>query len=199
MRTVTNNAPPGGTPVAVVSVSPVVLAAPDRGTDLQVRVSAPVSGSQLPLIVFAHGYHNSADGYAPLVQYWAARGFVVLQPTFLDSLTLNLAPDDLRTPDIWRIRVQDMHRVFDYLDHLDQFEAAVPGLAGRLDRRRIAAVGHSWGAQMAGMVLGARIIGADGQPGESMADARVQVGVLLSATGAGGADLQPFAAEHFPS
>ena len=190
-----NSAPSGGTPTPVVSVGPVVLAAPERGTDLQVRVSAPASGSQLPLIVFAHGFGNSADGYAPLVQYWAARGFVVIQPTFLDARTLGLAADDPRQPDIWRIRVQDMKQI---LDSLDQLEAAVPGLAGRLDRGRIAAAGHSYGAQTAGMLLGARVVGAEGRAGEDMADARVQVGVLLSAAGQGGADLQPFAAEHFP-
>ncbi len=182
-------------PAPVVSVGPVVLAAPGRGADLQVRISAPVTGSQLPLIVFAHGFGSSLDGYAPLVQYWAARGFAVLQPTFLDSRTLALAPDDPRQPTIWRQRVLDMKSV---LDHLDQLEAAVPGLAGRLDRRRVAAVGHSYGAQTAGMLLGARVLGADGQPGESLADPRIQVGVLLSATGEGGANLQPFAAQLFP-
>lgn len=63
----------------VVLVSPVVLPAPDRGHDLHVRVSAPATGAQLPVIVFAHGFGSSLDGYAPLVHYWAAHGFVVIQ------------------------------------------------------------------------------------------------------------------------
>ncbi|MCW3059531.1 MAG: hypothetical protein JWQ02_1352, partial [Capsulimonas sp.] len=54
-------------PTPVISVSPIVLSAPGRGVDLQVRVSAPVTGSQLPIIVFAHGFGSSLDGYAPLV------------------------------------------------------------------------------------------------------------------------------------
>ena len=57
-----------------VSVSPVVLPSPERGADLHVRVSAPVAGSELPIIVFAHGFGSSSDGYAPLAQFWAARG-----------------------------------------------------------------------------------------------------------------------------
>ncbi|MEJ7658478.1 MAG: alpha/beta fold hydrolase [Hymenobacter sp.] len=179
----------------MVSVGPVVLTAPGRGTDLQVRVSAPASGSQLPVIVFAHGFGGSLYSYTPLVQYWAARGFVVLQPTFLDSRLLALAPDDPRQPTIWHQRVLDMKNV---LDNLDQLEAAVPGLQGRVDHGRIAAVGHSYGGQTAGMLLGARVLGADGKPGEDLSDARVQVGVLLSAAGQGGADLKPFAAELFP-
>ena len=184
-----------GAPTRVVSVSPVVLAAPGRGADLQVRVSAPATGGYLPVIVFAHGFGNSADGYAPLVNFWAAHGFVVIQPTFLDSRTLALAPDDPRMPNIWRMRVEDLKRT---LDHLDVLEAAVPGLPGRLDRSRIAAAGHSYGAQTVGMLLGARVVGPDGRAGADLSDSRVKAGVLLSATGRGGADLGSFAAEHFP-
>jgi pimeloyl-ACP methyl ester carboxylesterase len=179
----------------VVSVNPVVLSAPERGEELRVRVSTPATGSQLPIIVFAHGFGSSLDGYAPLVNFWAAHGFVVIQPTFLDSRTLGLSPEDPRTPLIWRVRVQDIKRI---LDQLDLIEDSLPGLKGRLDRNRIAAVGHSYGAQTTGMLLGARVIGPDGTLGEDMSDPRIKAGVLLSAAGRGGDDLSPFEAEHFP-
>ncbi len=182
-------------PTPVVSVRSVVLSAPGRGEDIQVRVSAPATGQHLPIIVFAHGFGSSLDGYAPLVDFWAAHGFVVIQPTFLDSRTLGLSPEDPRTPSIWRFRVEDMKRV---LDHLDLIEASVPGLEGRLDRSHIAAVGHSYGAQTTGMLLGARVIAPDGSVGEDFSDSRIKVGVLLCATGRGGEDLGPFASEHFP-
>lgn len=179
----------------VVSVKPVVLSAPGRGEDLQVRVSAPAVGSELPIIVFSHGFGWSLDGYGPLVDYWAAHGFVVIQPTHLDSRTLNLAPEDPRTPRIWRFRVEDLKLI---LDQLDLIEASVPGLSGRLDRSRIAAAGHSWGGQTVSMLLGARVLDHNGEPGEDMSDSRIKAGVLLATTGKGGADLSPFAAEHFP-
>ncbi len=182
-------------PAPVVSLSPVVLSAPERGADLQVRVSAPVTGSRLPIIVFAHGFGSSSDGYGPLANFWAAHGFVVIQPTFLDSRTLGLGPDDPRTPSIWRFRVEDMKRI---LDRLDLIEDSVPGLEGRVDRSRIAAAGHSFGAQTTGMLLGARMIAPDGSLGEDMSDPRIKAGVLLCAGGRGGEDLSPFAAEHFP-
>lgn len=194
-------------PTPVVSVSPVVLAAPGRSAELQVRVSAPVTGSQLPVIVFSHGFGSSLDGYAPLVQYWAARGFVVLQPTFLDSRTLSSNPKanhgeavqaylaDPRKLKMWRFRVDDIEHL---LDQLDLLAEAVPGLPGRLDRSRIAAVGHSFGAQTTGVLLGARVLRPDGSLGEKLTDPRIKAGVLLSAGGRGGADLSPFAAEHFP-
>jgi dienelactone hydrolase len=179
----------------VISVRPVTLAAPDRGQDLQVRVCAPTTGRDLPVIVFSHGFSQSMDSYAPLADFWAARGFAVIQPTHLDSRALSLAPDDPRTPFIWRIRIDDLTRV---LDQLDAIEAAVPGLAGRVDRDRIAVAGHSWGAQTASTLAGARVIGADGDPGPSMADPRVKAAALLALTGTGGASLAPFAAENFP-
>ncbi|GLU54733.1 alpha/beta hydrolase family protein [Dyadobacter frigoris] len=182
-------------PTPVLSVSPILLSAPGRGEEIQLRVSAPTSGSQLPIIVFAHGYGSSLDGYAPLVNFWTANGFVVIQPTFLDSRTLALSPDDPRTPLIWKFRVEDMKQI---LDELDFIEDSVLGLKGRLDRSRIAAVGHSFGSQTAGMLLGARIIGIDGSFGEDMSDPRIKAGVLLTPAGKGGEDLSPFAAEHYP-
>ncbi|MGA4987703.1 alpha/beta hydrolase family protein [Nonomuraea bangladeshensis] len=179
----------------IVSVKPVVLPAPGRGEDLRVRVSAPATGRDLPVVVLSHGFGWSMDGYGPLADHWAAHGFVVVQPTHLDSRTLALPPDDPRTPLIWRWRVTDLRHV---LDRLDAVEAAVPGLAGRLDRDRIAVAGHSWGGQTASMLLGARVLDAAGRPGEDLSDPRVRAGVLLATPGSGGADLTPFAAEHFP-
>lgn len=181
-------------PSSIISVKPIVLAAPGRGEDLQVRVSAPASGHELPVIVFSHGFGLSLDSYSPLIDFWTAHGFVVMQPTHLDSRTLNLPPDDPRTPLIWRFRVEDMKRV---LDQLDQLEASVPGLSGRLDRSRIVAAGHSWGGQTTSMLLGARVLDPEGGAGEDMSDARIKAGVLLATPGLGGADLTPFAAEHF--
>ncbi|MET7750794.1 chlorophyllase [Micromonospora sp. NPDC005367] len=182
-------------PTPVIAVHPITLSAPDRGDDLHLRVSAPTTGRELPVIVFSHGFGQSATSYAPLVDFWASHGFVVIQPTHLDSRKLGLAPDDPRTPLIWRIRVDDLKRA---LDQLDRLESAVPGLAGRLDRTRIAVAGHSWGAQTASTLLGARVLDADGNPGEDLSDPRIRAGVLLAVTGRGGTDLSPFAAEHFP-
>ena len=190
----------------VVSVSPVSLSSPGREHDLQVRVSAPVRGSQLPLIIFSHGFGSSMDAYAPLVNYWAAQGFVVIQPTFLDSRTLGKNPEaghgeaiqaylkDPRKPMMWRYRVEDVKNV---LNQLDLIADSVPGLNGRLDLNRIAAVGHSFGAQTTAVLLGTRVIYGDGSLSEDMTDKRIKAGVLLSAGGRGGDALSTFANEHF--
>lgn len=179
----------------VVSVKPLVLPVPGRGEDLRVRVSAPVSGHALPVVLLAHGFGSSLEGYGPLADHWAAHGFVVVQPTHLDSRTVGLPQDDPRTPGIWRTRVGDLTRV---LDHLDVLEAAVPGLAGRVDRDRVAAAGHSFGGQTAGNLLGLRVPDPVSGTAQDLSDPRITAGVLLATAGRGGADLTPFAAEHFP-
>jgi pimeloyl-ACP methyl ester carboxylesterase len=167
--------------------------------DLQMRVSAPVTGHQLPVILLSHGHGrsnnlSSLNGYGPLANFWAAHGFVVIQPTHLDSKTLSLDPDGPEGPLFWRSRVEDMKRI---LDQLELIEASFPELSGRLDRSRVAVVGHSLGGHTAGMLLGARLTDPKDGTEVDMAEPRIKAGVLLSAPGNGGADLSTFAAEHY--
>jgi predicted dienelactone hydrolase len=194
---------PAGTvsaPAPVVSVSPVVLPAPGRAVDLQVRVSAPMTGSELPIVLLSHGHGpsnnlSSLNGYAPLANYWAAHGFAVIQPTHLDSATLGLRDcDDPEAPLYWRSRAQDMTRI---LDQLDVIEAAVPQLSGRLDPGKVAVAGHSMGGHTARLLLGARLTDPHDGTKVSLADPRIRAGVLLAAPGRGGDALSEFAAKNY--
>lgn len=181
-------------PTPTISIRPVRLPAPARGEDIQLRVSAPVSGDKLPVILFSHGFGSSMDGYTPLTEYWASRGFVVVQPTYLDARRLGLAPDDPRRPSIWRVRVEDAKRV---LDSISTIARAVPALEDRIDQSRIAAAGHSFGGQTTSMLLGARMV-AGGGAGEDMSDSRIRAGVLLASGGKGGADLSDVGRQMTP-
>ncbi|MBB5935062.1 alpha/beta hydrolase family protein [Streptomyces zagrosensis] len=187
-------------PTAVLSVSPVVLSTPDRAVDLEMRVSAPVTGSDLPVILLSHGqgYSNhlsSLNGYAPLANFWAAHGFVVIQPTHLSSRTLSLAPDAPGAPLYWRSRAEDMRRI---IDQLDVIEAAVPQLLGRLDHSKIAVAGHSMGGHTASLLLGTRL--TDPQDGKEvdLTDSRIKAGLLLAVPGRGGDALNASIAEALP-
>jgi predicted dienelactone hydrolase len=193
---------PVNAPTPVVSVSPVVLPASGRPVDLQLRVSAPMTGGNLPIVLLSHGHGfsnnlSSLNGYGPLANFWAAHGFVVIQPTHLDSKTLRgvVAADGPDGPLFWRSRAEDMSSI---LDRLDLVEAAVPALAGRLDRDRVAVVGHSMGGHTASMLLGMRVVDPRGGTDVDLSDARIKAGVLLAAPGNGGSDLSDVAAERYP-
>ncbi|MEU6214522.1 chlorophyllase [Streptomyces sp. NPDC047023] len=183
---------------AVVTYSPVVLQVPGRAVPLEVKVSMPATGDNLPVILFSHGHGasnflSSLNGYGPLAGFWASHGFVVLQPTHLDSKALALDPDGPEGPLYWKSRAQDMHYI---LDHLDEIEAAVPGLAGRIDRDKIAAAGHSLGGHTTCMLLGMRVTDPVDDIEVDLSDPRVKAGVVLAAPG-NGDDLAPFASEHY--
>lgn len=186
-------------PTPVVSVSPVVLPAPGRVADLHVRISAPATGSDLPVILLSHGLGpsnnlSSLNGYAPLANYWAAHGFVVIQPTHLDSRTLSLHTDTPGASPHWRTRAEDMTRI---LDQLDAIEDAAPQLAGRLDPSRVAVAGHSMGGHTASLLLGARLTDPHDGSEVELAEPRIKAGVLLAAPGRGGDALTEFTVENY--
>ena len=141
--------------IPTVSVSPVTLSASDRGLPLELRITAPKDGGDLPIILLSHGhgpslYLSSKDGYGPIANFYAEHGFVVIQPTHVNSKVAGLDPGAPGGPLFWRSRVEDMKLI---LDQFDKIEASVSAIAGRLDRSRIAAVGHSMGGQTVGMLL----------------------------------------------
>jgi len=191
---------PVNDPTPVSTFSPLVLAVSGRTVDLQLKVSAPATGTDLPVILLSHGhgpanFASSLYGYDPLAHFWAAHGLAVIQPTHLDATMLGLREaDDREAPLYWRSRPQDMSYI---IDRLDEIEASVPGLAGRLDARRIAAVGHSLGGHTVAMLCGQRATDpADGAEVD-LRDDRVKAGVLMAPPG-NGDDLAAFAREHYP-
>ena len=188
---------PMATPVC--SFHPVTFKIPERTADLQMRVSAPAMGSDLPVLLFSHGFGASnfiasMRGYGPLVDFYAAHGFVVIQPTHQSSKTLGLDPDGPEGALFWKSRAEDMRFI---MDHLDDIEARVPGLAGRLDKSRIAAAGHSMGGHTVALLAGMRV--TDPRTGEvvDLTDPRIGATVMFGTPG-DGADLAGFAKEHYP-
>ncbi|MFC5918620.1 chlorophyllase [Streptomyces pulveraceus] len=190
-----------GAPAPVLSFSPVVLSVPGRPVELRVRVSAPATGTALPVILLSHGhgpsYHlSSLNGYAPLADFWAAHGFVVVQPTHLTSRTLShLVADAPGAPDFWRSRAEDMTHI---LDRLDVIESTVPQLAGRIDHAKVALAGHSLGGFTAALLLGAGLTDPDTGNVVRLVEPRIRAGVLLAAPGRGGEVFNGPMAEQWP-
>ncbi|GAB2954527.1 alpha/beta hydrolase family protein [Nonomuraea fastidiosa] len=188
---------PAPDPEPVFSYHPVLIDVPQRPVPLAVRVTAPVNGTDLPVIVLSHGHGPSTFvpsfyGYGPLVNFWAAHGFAVIQPTHLDATFLGLREaDDPDAPLYLKWRADDLSRV---VDHLGEIERAVPGLAGRLDSSRIAAVGHSAGGQTVGLISGETFI-RDGATIGAVDD-RFGARVMIAAPGRG-EDMNGPAAEPY--
>jgi predicted dienelactone hydrolase len=84
------------------------------------------------------------------------------------------------------------------LDRLDEIEQAVPQLAGRTDRDKVAVAGHSLGSFTAELLLGARVTDPDAEEEVSALDPRITQGVLLGAIGRGGDTLNGFRSAHVP-
>ena len=180
-------------PELTIAYTPIRLPLADR-PPLELRLTAPASGSNLPVVLLSHGFGPSnhipsKDGYAPLAQFWAERGLAVIQPTHASSRVAGLDPEGPGGPFFWRERVGEMRAI---LDHLDEVERQAPAVAGRLDHARIAVAGHSFGGFTCSLLLGARL------QGEDFSDPRISAGVLLATPGRGGADLTPENAARFP-
>ena len=86
----------------------------------------------------------------------------------------------------WQDRPKDMTRI---LDRLDEIEDAVPGLKGRLDRNRVAALGHSFGGHTVSMLLG--MTNKDPRSGSVVTaqDRRIKAGILFGGMGSGGSSM----------
>ncbi|MFF0567493.1 alpha/beta hydrolase family protein [Streptomyces sp. NPDC004041] len=126
---------------------------------------APGAG-RFPVIVFSPGLSGVRTSNTVLAQEWASRGYVVAtldHPydaalTFVDGRPVRSRNKETVTEDRRKearyvkdnvdLRAADFGFVLDQLERLDRGEIAGP-LAGRLDTRRAAAVGHSRGGAAA--------------------------------------------------
>ncbi len=148
-----------------------------RNKDVRITVEYPTRSGSNPLIVFSPGYGGNNNSYVGLSSYWASQGYVVIRVAHADA---GKRPDG----DIWltqtqtdrRNRVRDVTFV---LDSLDVIEQRFPELQGKIDRAKIVAAGHSYGAYVAMLLGGVRTF-----PGSvSYADARIKAVVAMSPQG----------------
>jgi fermentation-respiration switch protein FrsA (DUF1100 family) len=103
---------------------------------------ARAAEGRYPVILFSGGAPGTPTDYEPLLATWAKLGYVVIAPEFpVSSLT---GP----TPVAWADQpdqVRDARFVLRRMLALDRAPVRDGGFAGLLDRRHIAAAGHSMG------------------------------------------------------
>ncbi len=115
-----------------------------------------------------------------LTELWASHGYVTIQPDHADSRALGVKVGDQSVFRDWQSRPADVSFI---LDSLSEIEATVPALKGKLDAKRIGMSGHSYGANTAQLVGGAKTY--FGSQERSYADPRVTAVAMLSGQGPG--------------
>jgi dienelactone hydrolase len=134
----------------------------------------------LPLVVFSHGIGGSRRGYTWLGQHFARHGIASLHLQHVGS------DRTLWTGNVFNLvgRLQGaaqegeaVARVQDLRFALDTLLASE--LAARFDANRIAAAGHSYGANTTLLASGARVLRGGGMV--DLADQRVRAAIVISA------------------
>jgi predicted dienelactone hydrolase len=152
-----------------------------RQRAVPVRLYWPEGAARVPLVVFSHGIGGSRQGYSYLGEHFAANGMASLHLQHVGSdrslWTANLLTLLGKLSDA-ALEREALERVRDLSFALDQL-LAHEGFGARVDRKRIAAAGHSYGANTAMLAAGASVL-RGGQP-LALRDARVRAAVLLSA------------------
>jgi len=146
---------------------------------LYVPAEAAAAGG-LPLLLFSHGLGGSRRGYSYLGAYLASQGLASLHVQHVGS------DRGLWTGNIFSLvgRLQDaakeseaLNRVADVRFALDQLLASEQGAA--IDLQRIAAAGHSYGANTTMLLSGARVQ----RQGQALPllEPRIKAAILISA------------------
>ena len=184
----------------VMTYSPLVIPVSDRPAEMHLKISAPVNGNNLPIVIFSHGhgpstYLSSLRGLAPLTEFFSSKGFIVIQPTHPDSKLLALDHTGPEGRLFLKSRAKDIHFI---LDNLDQILSTVPGLENRADKSQVSAIGHSLGALTVGMLAGAEV--TDNSTGETinLPDPRLKARVMIGAPGSPEGLNGDFALTNYP-
>ncbi|WP_311275980.1 acetylhydrolase [Methylobacterium sp. WCS2018Hpa-22] len=158
---------------------------PTRDRAVPARLYWPASATRkgpVPLIVFSHGLGGSRKGYSYLGEGWSARGIASLHIQHVGSDQtlwegnpillldrLDGAADEQEAIE----RTRDVSFGLDRLLHRDNpFQAAI-------DRKRVVAAGHSYGANTTLILTGAQVI-RNGKPIGGR-DPRFTASIVISA------------------
>ncbi len=162
-------------PFKVQTIKELVLEDTKRKKELQLRINHPDGKGPFPIIVFSHGAWGSKESHLGLAELWASHGYVTIQPNHSDSRALGVKVGDPKAFQGWQSRPVDISFILDSLGELEKKE---PALQGKFDAKRIGVGGHSFGANTAQLIGGAKAFLRDGE--KSFEDKRVTAVVLLS-------------------
>lgn len=184
------------------------LVATDEPRDREIELTCryPIAAGSHKLLVWCHGLGGSRHRSRDLAELWASHGFVVVQPTFEDSIehvarnhpefglerhhiddnewvtvpeVYEFMLGNLLQPAWWLARVADVVAV---LDQAPVLLDGVSDLAGTVDAAHVGVGGHSFGAYTSQLLSGVTI-DLPGAGPTSFRDDRVDAVVLASGQG----------------
>jgi dienelactone hydrolase len=145
------------------------------------RLYLPKESSSAPLVVFSHGIGGSREGYTYIGKYLAANGIAALHVQHAGSDRSLWFGNPIQM--VGRLQQaakesEAIARTQDIRFALDQVLADAE-LKQKIDPQRIAAAGHSYGANTTMLLSGARVQ-RDGKALD-LADSRIKAAVIISA------------------
>ncbi len=173
-------------PTTKVAVVCYIWHDPTRNCDVPVQIYYPTSGNgPFPIVIFSHGLGGTRQGYEYLGRYWAGSGYVSVHVQHVgsdDSVWKGKPLDEVRgsmeaavaKPENAINRPRDISFAIDQLLQLNS-QSDTP-FSGRLDGKRIAVAGHSFGAWTALAIAGEGV----GPTHISLADPRVKAAIVMS-------------------
>ena len=135
----------------------------------------------VPLVVFSHGLGGSRRGYSYFGSHLADSGIASLHPQHVGSDNSLWWGNPLRLTERLQSAAKEAEarsRALDIRFSLDQMLSSE--LAGLVDSSKIAVAGHSYGANTAMLVSGARVTTTQGDMAD-LRDQRIRSTILISA------------------
>lgn len=135
----------------------------------------------LPLVVFSHGLGGSRTGYSYLARHWANAGLASLHPQHVGSDNSVWRGNPLELLQRLQTAARESEALARVLDLRFALNQVLTSDQGRLfDVSKIAVAGHSYGANTAMLVAGAKV-----EIGKAtlydLRDRRMQAAILISA------------------
>lgn len=177
------DAGPAGPPFRVMDFD-WVDAARSRAVPARLYWPAQTSSAEgVPLVVFSHGIGGSRQGYSYLGRHWSSRGVASLHVQHAGSDVAVWRGNPFGIVGRLRSAAQESEaiaRAADVRFALDRMLSDETGPLGRaVDRRRLVAAGHSYGANTTLLSIGAQVV----RQGRVVTcqDERFSAGIVISA------------------
>ena len=155
---------------------------PVRGRAVPVKLFWPDAArtGKVPLVVFSHGIGSARDGYTYLGHYWAKHGIASLHVQHVGSDRALWQGNPFGLVSRFQHAASEEEAVARVRDQRFALDRVLAGGWGQhVDRARIVAAGHSYGANTTLMSAGARVV-RDGKAIQ-LRDPRFSAAIVISA------------------